>query len=305
MSFRGAFATTQARAGLAFTGDFRTLIRGISVLVDASVSQFIHSRFYGFGNESVRDAALDRGKYYRVNHTVSTIQARAQNLVYENVTASVGGFWKKVDLTAEPNSYFSLNTFPGTSSFDYAGVLLEVNADTRDNILAPFNGFYGLLTAAVHPALLDNKKTFTKFDVDLRKYVPFWIAGLRSSLAVRGAGEKVWGSFPLYEAAYLGGSAGLRGFPRERFAGDASISGTIEFRSFLTKLKVGVPLGFGLVAFGESGRVFLSGENSKRWHTSYGGGLWATLLDRMATLNFTVGASSEATRFYIGFGFMF
>ena len=50
------------------------------------------------------------------------------------------------------------------------------------------------------------------------------------------------------------------------------------------------------------GRVWLRDENSKKWHNSYGGGLWLKVAE-MATANFGVFSSNEDTRISFGFGF--
>ena len=62
----------------------------------------------------------------------------------------------------------------------------------------------------------------------------------------------------------------------------------------------------GLVAFGETGRVW-HGENdeSKTWHNSAGGGLLLQPLAAPITLHAVVGHSKESTLFYFGLGYPF
>jgi outer membrane translocation and assembly module TamA len=126
-----------------------------------------------------------------------------------------------------------------------------------------------------------------------------------SSIGVRINAEKLWGEYQLHESAFLGGQKNLRGFIRERFAGDALLYGGIELRSYLFQVKILIPARFGFNAFIESGRVFFSGDISKKWHTSYGGGLWTSFLDRIFTLNATLAKSDEDIQFYLTTGFMF
>jgi len=58
---------------------------------------------------------------------------------------------------------------------------------------------------------------------------------LHPTLALRVAGKKVWGTYPFYEAAYIGGATTVRGFVEHRFAGDAALYGNAELRLSVAK----------------------------------------------------------------------
>src|SRR3989441_1150391 len=123
--------------------------------------------------------------------------------------------------------------------------------------------------------------------------------------AVRVAGKKVWGTYPLHEAAYVGGATTVRGFVEHRFAGDASVYGNVELRFSVAKFFFLVPTEVGLFGLGDAGRVFLSGETSDRWHAGAGGGLWLAFLSRANTVSVAVAHSVEGTRVYVRAGFPF
>ena len=99
-------------------------------------------------------------------------------------------------------------------------------------------------------------------------------------LATRVGGRTMWGDYPWFESASISGSAGdVRGYYDGRFRGDSSLFGNAELRWWIGKRKNAVlPLRWGLVGFAESGRVWLEGEESKKWHTGYGGGLMVQLI---------------------------
>jgi hypothetical protein len=40
-----------------------------------------------------------------------------------------------------------------------------------------------------------------------------------------------------------------------------------------------VPILFGPLLFADTGRVFVDGESSARWHTGVGGGIWVALFE--------------------------
>jgi hypothetical protein len=69
-------------------------------------------------------------------------------------------------------------------------------------------------------------------------------------LALRVGGKQVFGDYPYHEAAYIGGANTLRGFPKQRFAGDASAFGSAELRIPVTRVYILVPGQLGVFALG-------------------------------------------------------
>jgi hemolysin activation/secretion protein len=145
---------------------------------------------------------------------------------------------------------------------------------------------------------------FYKFIFDTRGYLNTRFITL-STIALRFNAEKIWGAYPLSESSFLGGVRNLRGFVHQRYAGDALLFGALELRSYLFPLKIIIPGRFGFTAFTETGRVYYSGEKSKKWHPAYGGGLWMSYLDRTFIANLTLAHSSEDFIWYISTDFMF
>jgi outer membrane translocation and assembly module TamA len=171
-------------------------------------------------------------------------------------------------------------------------------------LTAPYKGYYFNLTGSYIPKLFNDKYEYGRVTGDLRGYIGYKTA---ISLALRIWGEKVIGDYyPFFESAFLGGSRLLRGFSSERFAGDGSLTGAAELRLKLFKYNILLPQTLGIFGFGETGRVFLKNEESKRWHASYGGGLFIHLINRDITFKLTYAASEEkdyAIYFGTGFGF--
>ena len=121
---------------------------------------------------------------------------------------------------------------------------------------------------------------------------------------MRAGGRRVFGEFPFQEAAFVGGSGTLRGFPRQRFAGDVSAFAGAELRTFLTRFNFITRGDLGVIALADAGRVFLDGESSNRWHTGFGGGLWVGILDRTRTFSAVV-ARGQVTGVYLTMGMPF
>ena len=131
------------------------------------------------------------------------------------------------------------------------------------------------------------------------------------TLGARVGGRETWGRTPYFRSAFIGGGelatghASVRGLRAQRFAGDSSLYGNLDLRLFLGRAKVIVPIDFGVMAFGDVGRVWESGEGSDKWHPGGGGGIWLAPLARTNAISLAVARSEEETLFYMRVGFFF
>jgi len=189
-------------------------------------------------------------------------------------------------------------------NISFVGFHSRIATDTRDYSTAPENGIYLDIQGSYFPKFLDNKKPYGKFIFSATTYLTSQFI-THSTLALRLGGEKIWGSYPLFDAAFIGGEDNIRGYNRERFSGNASAFGNAEWRLYLFPVKIVIPARFGFTVLIESGRVYYPGDNSKKWHSAYGGGLWIMFIDRLAAGSFTLAKSTEVLSYYFTLGFMF
>jgi outer membrane protein assembly factor BamA len=155
------------------------------------------------------------------------------------------------------------------------------------------------------PEVLDNSYAYTKGFAEFRGYYTAPVLE-GATVAVRAKGENIFGNrYPFYDAAFLGGSNNLRGYARQRFAGDASVLASIDLRLNISTFSVIVPGYFGLHLFAEEGRVFYEKETSEARHGSFGGGIWIAPLGVENTIALTFAKSPEQLTFAITGGFAF
>ena len=106
---------------------------------------------------------------------------------------------------------------------------------------------------------------------------------------------------------YEPGSQGaVRGLRPQRYAGDASLYGSADLFLPLTRASfLGIPLQFGVQGLGDVGRVYLEGESSDTWHSSYGGGPYFATPGRRNLFSFCLVRAEGRNAFYMRAGFAF
>lgn len=104
--------------------------------------------------------------------------------------------------------------------------------------------------------------------------------------------------YDFYQAAGIT----LRGFRDNRFIGKQSFYQHTDFRLDMGKIRNPfTPLKYGLFAGFDYGRVWFPGEHSRRWHTSYGGGFWLTIVNKVTT-QYSCFGSEDGARFLFAIG---
>jgi hypothetical protein len=257
--------------------------------------------FYGFGNATAREAQREEDNFYRVKSNDYHLRPIFYFYLQRQTRAGFGVAYKYSDIKLRDDSFVKTARPYGVDAASLFEVSSELQYDGRNRERAPTSGFFGRFNFSLFPKMLDNKDLFTKLRADTR----FYLGGNGVTLAFRLAGERVWGNFPFYEAAFLGGSGSLRGFRFQRFAGDAATLGSAELRFFLTRFRLLVPSDLGLFGFAETGRVWLDGESDGAWHKDFGGGIWLAPLRRDFTFSIGAGVSNERTALVAGLGFGF
>ncbi|MBI4542696.1 MAG: BamA/TamA family outer membrane protein, partial [Gemmatimonadetes bacterium] len=301
-TLRAAYATAAQRFGLEYSGEVHRPNSGVYHTLQIRLSGIEVLRFYGFGNETGSSQAAE---FYRVAQEQYSFQPDLHVPVAPHLTFSVGSMLTWVRTPAREGFIATLRPRPyGVGDFGQWGWRAGVRFDSRDVPAAPTRGLLLSVQGSVVPALFDVKTPFGAVQGEAATVLSAPSAS-RLTLALRAGGRKVFGTYPFHEAAFLGGPAPVRGWPRERFAGDASLYGNAELRLHLTRFFLLLPGAAGVSAFADVGRVFYAGESSREWHGSGGGGLWFAFLSPANTVSLTVARSEERTAVYARAGFPF
>jgi hypothetical protein len=125
-------------------------------------------------------------------------------------------------------------------------------------------------------------------------------------LFVGGAVERVFGEAPFQDAAYLGGRNSLRGFEKQRFAGDLGLLGSAELYATAGRVRVRErPITMGFMLLADAGRMYADGVSEGPMHFAAGGGLW--FRDEITGTEITVSVADGGAgpRLYVGLGSAF
>ena len=295
----------RASLGLTFYAEnSRSLVRMKGVASGIEVF-----RWYGFGNES--PASSDRS-FHRLNQEEVSFNLEWGYRWSDGNEFSIGPKVKysNTDLTGEPNvdRFIAVDAPYGTEKFGMAAMSASLTLDSRDIPKFATRGARLSLEGMVVPELWDAVEMFGV--VKAQGSISLAPGGSwQPSLNLMAGGAKGFGDLPFFEAPSLGGLHTLRGYSPNRFAGDASIYGSAEGRIPLTRLRIFIPGQQGVFGFADAGRVYLDGESSDELHTTFGGGIWLSFLERGNVLVAGVGVPAKATgadksgRFFLSFGF--
>jgi len=298
---RAGYATAAQTYRAEFTGEFRGIVPPAVVRLQMRASGIDVLRFYGFGNETVNTGP---NEFYKVKQQQYLVAPALEFSLSRAAKVSVGPVLKFAHTNLVGGTFINVARPYGVEDLGQIGAAADVHVDTRDQPRAARRGITFGFGGSYYPRALDLTSPFGEGHVEASSYLTARIP-LQPTLALRIAGKKVWGTYPFYEAAHVGGDTTVRGFVEHRFAGDAAVYGNVELRLSIAKFFVLVPGELGVFGLGDAGRVYLSGETSDRWHAAAGGGLWFSFLSRANTLSVAAAHSVEGTRFYARAGLPF
>ena len=325
-SFNAGLALNRLKPSVSYTGTFRQVLSDLDAKIYLKYSGLQVIRFNGFGNET----EIPRlSSFYTVEQNyfafAPSLEFRAERhtgdieSLRSKLTIGLGPIVKYANtpLSSNKDKFIGSLDHPlyGIDSFGQVGVQGEIAYDTRNNPAYATRGFSVKVAGAVYPGVWDVKSAFGSINGEARTYVTAPIP-TNPTLALRMGGKKVWGTFPFHESAFLGGpglagsgasNGNVRGFRKNRFAGDTALYGNSELRLVLAKIKLLVPGELGLFGAADAGRVMYAKDpdDADTWHTGVGGGLWLSFLRRWQTVSVAAVNGDDLLGVYLRAGLVF
>jgi hypothetical protein len=299
---RVTYATLHQAFRGEYNGDFHFENKGLYANLQARASGFDIVRFYGFGNETPSAAPKD---FYKVEQDQFSLSPSLVFPLGRRASFSFGPILK-YSITEKTENHFIGSVRPyGIEDFGQLGGTASLKLDSRDKAGLPSHGALVFLGGAVYPKAWAVESAFGEVHGDATAYLGASKAPLEPTLVLHAGGKRVWGTYPFHEAAFVGGSASLRGLRAQRYAGDASLYGSAELRFSLTRAFLFIPGELGIFGLADGGRVYLDGESSNTWHHGVGGGLFFASPNRRNSVSLAAARSEGRTGFYLRTGLAF
>jgi hypothetical protein len=261
-------------ARVAFTADRRFESSPFHMMFYGRMSDLQVVNFHGFGNATPDSTLPDT---YFQTHQRQWMANPSVGLAFGSWTdVTLGPVFQHVSTDSTRSPFLTSEHPYGFGNFSEAGVLLDARYDRHDDRsqpTVPTNRVLVEAKGAYYPAAMDVRSSFGEASLALGAalIVPL---PTHPILNMRAGGKKLWGDYPFFEAATLGGMETLRFMDTQRYAGDASLYGTSELLVPLAHFKFLIPAQAGIVGDAEAGRVYFGGQSPGGWHTATAQGIW-------------------------------
>ncbi|MGH7603356.1 MAG: hypothetical protein ACRENK_05070 [Gemmatimonadaceae bacterium] len=294
-----AQATASNRMRIRANYDKRLEESDVHIPVSAYMSQFEVVQFKGFGND-VPDL---RGRFYDVRQRQWLFNPAVGRSFSPVSDVSFGPIVRYTRTENLPNTVLGFIRPYGIAQFGQAGMQLKMHLDSKyvADTLKP--RFVLDILGAGYPGMWDVVKPYESVDGFGAAYFTLPMPK-KPVLAFRAGGKKLWGPFPYFDAAFLGGSETFRTEEKQRYAGDASLYGTTELRVPIAKFPFILPLDVGALGFDDIGRVYVNGQSPGGWHNAAGAGLWVGYLNPATNFNVLI-TNRKGRRVVTNVGFAF
>ena len=295
---RGGYTPTLRKGRVEIEGRLNQENSRLFWTLGGRISRLDVLHYFGLGNTTPTGAQ----SFHKVDQTAASF-ALGLGVSPSSRFVLSGGLALERFSTGENTGRFynTLDSIYGNGQFIQLGATASLVLDPFIDSETTGNRIRVSLIGTAFPDLLDVERTFGRAGAEvstlLAPSLDPWI-----SLALRAGGEQVWGRFPWYEAAFLGGNSTIRGWADQRFAGDAAAFASAELRLRFWRPQVLVPVGTGVFGFADAGRVSLAGSSPGGWHTSLGGGLWFQPVRQPYIVRAGIGVSDESTKFFVILG---
>ena len=295
-----------------YEGEINSVFRNIDFVgtLDYNSPNF-QGYYYGLGNKSENPQSDDH-KYNSIRFEKLVVNPQARIKFNGQHQIKMGLFFEQSRLQETDNRFVTdfanpkndLDPVEDFSTRKYLGININYIWDSRNSKVLPSRGMYWQLGYQGFKGLERYDRNFNRYSSDLRMFFSF-SPPARTVLAVRLGGAYNSEGYSVFQANKLGLKSNLRGYPIDRFTGDGMVYQNTDIRFRLSQFRSYLLAGeFGVLAFNDVGRVWISGERSDALHHGYGGGLWLSPF-KLMVITANLSCSEEDRIFSLEFKYMF
>ncbi|PXY45770.1 metallophosphoesterase [Flavobacterium hydrophilum] len=239
--------------------------------------------YFGYGNETENDDKDFGMDYNRVRIRKFSAAAAIRHVGRYGSEFSVQPIFQRMTVEETDDRFIDLPGIVNPKVFDsqnYGSLKVKYVFKNADFVAKPTLGIHFMISGMWTTNLTDTEQNFPTLESILGFTHKIDHNG-KLVLATYFKGKAVLNNnFNFYHGAFLGGDTDLRGYRNERFLGDSYFSQSTDLRLSIGKIhRTVAPLTYGILGGFDYGRIWLDGENSKKWHQDYGGGLWLNAIN--------------------------
>ncbi len=280
--FAALWAIARGGQQFRYSGVFNHAIRNTDIVLTSELMTPGINNFFGLGNKT----EIDPGKpisFYRTRFRHMETQLLFQKRMGETLKIMAGPvvymYWNHLDdnLNKVLNfpSHIGLDSPSVYSQKRYLGGKLAININNLNSELFPTRGIQWNTEFSSLAGITKSSNNITRLQSDMTVYASLSDPTRLIAVIKLGGGHIFSKHFEYFQALTLGANNFLRGFRKNRFAGNSVAYGGLELRLKLADIKSYIlPGAFGIIGFNETGRVWMKGESSRLWHYTYGGGIY-------------------------------
>jgi hypothetical protein len=301
---------TQGKFHIEAQADFRSEASRRHLTLEVIASELDVVNFFGFGNDTRRFTTSDSADARR---RALSFRSRLGSQLSRHFDIGGGAAFELSRTRTATNPFLapasdvtgSEDPIEGSDGFTQVELFADARFDTRNDGAQSNRGAFVLARVALHPGLLDVGEAYGSLELYGSTYLSAEAWPLEPTLALRAGTRKVFGDFPFFDAAIVGGRGTLRGYDSERFAGDLALFGAAELRLSLVQPRTPLLGDVGVLGFADVGRVYFDGESPGGWHSGYGGGIWISFPEVSKAVSVVIARGEEVTRVYAYVGMPF
>jgi hypothetical protein len=304
------FAVARKAFQINYHGAFIQSIWNYDVLLDASLQRPALSNFFGYGNETEQKADL---KFYRARYNSINADILVQKRLFGILKMAAGPVYSYYSINSSTNDnkvleepeLVGLDSLHVYTRKQYVGGRIFTDVNNINSELFPTRGFRWHNELNVLSGINENSKPYTEAHSDMDIYASLSDPAKLVAVLRLGGGHIFSKDFEFFQSMSIGQNNYLRGFRKNRFSGRSQAYTSIELRAKLFDVKNYIlPGAFGLVGFDDVARVWSDGELSKRWHNTFGAGIYYVPYN-MFLVSATTAYSPEGMLFNLTIGTRF
>ncbi len=281
--FSALYALNRKAFQIKYNGVFNHITKDKDLIVNVNYLLPALRNFTGFGNETLLTDGRDFD-FYRSRYKSFEAEVLIRKRIFERLELMVGPYYNRYwnDIKDNAKNVLSNPRQVGLDSADvystksYLGGKFVMQFDNRNNKLFPTRGIFWKNEFVATAGNGFNTSNFVKYTTDMSIYASFTDPAKMVIALGFGGGKILSKNFEYFQALSLGvDNYNIHGFRKNRYSGSSLIYGSIEMKVQLFNFNTYIAPGpVGLTAFYDIGRVWMRGENSRKWHGAYGGGLY-------------------------------